>query len=366
MVGKTEKQNKVLYQCEDCGHFYETEELAKKCEEWCKEHKSCNLEIIKYAVRVNTNGRELNDNKPKNSIQNFIIGVLAGVLIVGGLIFLKVPTGQKESNQNFNQALIQQITSQVLPKEGFKTNLVWKDTVKKMIDCGVIDFEKLNKFYNNQVPEYIQNLISGKSSNEPIVINQETAGYLLNLLWPLGLSNKTEFNKNIPFNEKELRYLASTAGWPLSRAENAADYFNKCEIIKLTPEQEEIVYRVAQNTFRPCCNNSTFAQDCNHGSALLGALELGVTQGYTEDELYKLALKLNSFWFPDTYAKIALYLKLVENKDWPLVNNDIALIKEIMSAKYSSISGFIQNVDQKLAKLNLPGIQGSGGGCGLQ
>jgi hypothetical protein len=49
---KIEEQNKVLYQCEECSHFYETEELAKKCEEWCKEHKSCNLEIIKYAVRV--------------------------------------------------------------------------------------------------------------------------------------------------------------------------------------------------------------------------------------------------------------------------------------------------------------------------
>jgi len=51
MVRKIEKQNQVLYQYEECGHFYETEELAKKCEEWCKEHKSCNLEIIKYAVK---------------------------------------------------------------------------------------------------------------------------------------------------------------------------------------------------------------------------------------------------------------------------------------------------------------------------
>jgi hypothetical protein len=67
-------------------------------------------------------------------------------------------------------------------------------------------------------------------------------------------------------------------------------FFNKCEIIKLTKEQEDLVYKVAQNTFRPCCNNSTFAQDCNHGSALLGALELAASQGYNE-----LALQLNSF-----------------------------------------------------------------------
>jgi len=83
------------------------------------------------ANNINANGRELNDNKSKNNIKNFIVGVLVGVLIVSGLLFLKVPAGQKVSNQNFNQALIQQIIEQVLPKEGFKTNLVWKDTVKK-------------------------------------------------------------------------------------------------------------------------------------------------------------------------------------------------------------------------------------------
>ncbi len=245
----------------------------------------------------------------------------------------------------------------------------------------------MKKLYNGQIPEYLQKTING--SKEPIIIDRETASYLLNLFWPLGLSNKTEFNKNIPFTEKELSYLASTAGWWLGKENNGAAYFNKCEIIKLTPEQEAIVYEVAKNTFRPCCDNSTFAQDCNHGSALLGALELAASQGYSKDELYKLALQLNSFWFPDSYVKIALLKKVTENVDWPLTNARIntgetqmntdnfnlrksalnprqsALIKEIMSAKYSSISGYIQNVEQKLAKLNPPGIQTQGGSCGL-
>jgi methionyl-tRNA synthetase len=47
-----EKDNKKYYQCEECGHIYETEELANKCEEWCKEHKSCNLEIVKESVDI--------------------------------------------------------------------------------------------------------------------------------------------------------------------------------------------------------------------------------------------------------------------------------------------------------------------------
>jgi hypothetical protein len=29
---------------------YLTEDMAKKCEAWCVEHQSCNLDIIKYAV----------------------------------------------------------------------------------------------------------------------------------------------------------------------------------------------------------------------------------------------------------------------------------------------------------------------------
>jgi hypothetical protein len=101
----------------------------------------------------------------------------------------------------------------------------------------------------------------------------------------------------------------------------------------LTKEQEDLVYRVAQNTFRPCCDNSTFAQDCNHGSALLGALELAVSQGYNEDELYKLALQLNYFWFPQNYIETAIYFKVFENKDWQNVD-----LKLVMSREYSSIS----------------------------
>ena len=29
---------------------YYNEKTAKKCEEWCKKNKSCNLDIIKYAI----------------------------------------------------------------------------------------------------------------------------------------------------------------------------------------------------------------------------------------------------------------------------------------------------------------------------
>ncbi|MEM2918685.1 MAG: hypothetical protein QXY62_04220 [Candidatus Altiarchaeota archaeon] len=39
-----------LWQCEECKLFYKEKNFAKKCEEWCKKHNSCNLEIIKHAI----------------------------------------------------------------------------------------------------------------------------------------------------------------------------------------------------------------------------------------------------------------------------------------------------------------------------
>ncbi len=40
-----------LFQCPECKLFYKEKALAEKCRKWCAEHKSCNLEIIKHAVK---------------------------------------------------------------------------------------------------------------------------------------------------------------------------------------------------------------------------------------------------------------------------------------------------------------------------
>lgn len=40
-----------LYSCKQCGFSYKTEELARKCEDWCRKHRSCNIEIAKQAVQ---------------------------------------------------------------------------------------------------------------------------------------------------------------------------------------------------------------------------------------------------------------------------------------------------------------------------
>mgnify|MGYP001615810733 CR=1 FL=1 len=45
------KSNKKYYKCMECGLRYTDKETAEKCRAWCSEHKSCNLDIIKHAIK---------------------------------------------------------------------------------------------------------------------------------------------------------------------------------------------------------------------------------------------------------------------------------------------------------------------------
>ena len=52
MVKEEQYEGKTIYACSICGFGYETTELAQQCENYCKEHSSCSLEITKNAVRT--------------------------------------------------------------------------------------------------------------------------------------------------------------------------------------------------------------------------------------------------------------------------------------------------------------------------
>lgn len=40
-----------VYACPECGLIYKDAAWAKKCSVWCREHKSCNLEITSHAIK---------------------------------------------------------------------------------------------------------------------------------------------------------------------------------------------------------------------------------------------------------------------------------------------------------------------------
>ncbi len=280
----------------------------------------------------------------------------------GTLLTNKINNAQNVETGN---PLYDEVVKKVLPPEGFQTRIVLGDAITKLVSYGVIDLEKFKQIYGERGISEKELAILTQPSNEPLKIDDNNAGLLVNLLWSLGLANKTEFNKKSPVKGESIFNFASTGGWTLGKEDNGGKYFNKFEIVKLTPEQEVIALEIAQSTYRPCCNNSTFFQDCNHGSALLGLIELGASQGLSKDELYKAALQFNSFWFPQNYIETALYYKLARNTDWEDINP-----KEIMGLNYSSVSGWVKNVGQpfkEIAQKNpdlLPKKQG-GAGCGV-
>ncbi len=40
-----------LFKCKECDLKYDNIEWRDKCEKWCKENRSCNLDIIKYSIK---------------------------------------------------------------------------------------------------------------------------------------------------------------------------------------------------------------------------------------------------------------------------------------------------------------------------
>lgn len=277
-----------------------------------------------------------------------IIGVAAGAEYV----IARLPTRTKIPE------LTPDVIGQVVPKAGMPTGITFKDSIQKLVAAGVIDPDKF-RASTKDMPAWVERLFH-VPSDDPIVFNEATASYLLDLLWPLGLANKAAFNDDSPISTLSIPSFASTGGWTLGRRPNGYVYFNQVEAVRMTAAQQAMALKVAKTTFRPCCNNSSFFQDCNHGSALLGLVELAASQGAALDRLYQLALTANSYWFPDNYAKTALYFLHFHRKSWGDVDP-----KVILSATFSSVSGWETNVNYRLRRANvtLPGTSNGQRGC---
>src|SRR3989344_2118659 len=254
-------------------------------------------------------------------MKNTIKKILKSVAIIGVIMFLGfVPVAQKEL-----------------------FSLKWKNLGLQMVEAGVIDADKFESLYSQRggVSEADKKLLYGKDNGE-LVITEENSGMMLNMLWAFGLANKNPILEMGPMMDE--RYggaenFASTGGWTLAKG-NAMDHYSMHEFFALTPEQQALVDKVSRDIYRPCCKNSTYFPDCNHGMAMLGLLELMVSQRVSESEMYQVALVVNSYWFPDTYLTIATYL---ENKgvDWKNVNP-----QEILGLNYSSAQGYARIVSE--------------------
>lgn len=291
-----------------------------------------------------------NENKEKKDWTLPVSIVVAVVVVLTAFVYRAGESGPPEATAG----QLMRATS----TNGTILPVIWGNLGAEMVQAGVIDPEKFEAVYagSGGLDAYEHDLLYGKNNGQ-LTINGENAGVILNLLWPLGLSTKNSVLESGSIADP--RYggaggFASTGGWTIAVGD-AMDHFDKHPFITLTSDEQALVERVAQNIYRPCCDNPTSFPDCNHGMAMLGFLELMASEGASESEMYKDALILNQYWFPDTYANIARYFEGV-GQQYADIDPKIILGKE-----YSSISGY-NFVLSHIKPTNNP----SNGSCGVQ
>lgn len=271
-------------------------------------------------------------------------------------------TWQKTGGKLLDLSLVEK---EVLPESGVELPVAWGDIGPKLIALGVIDEAKFKQAVKLTLE---QEEILTKGSDKKIVIDATNGQFIVDMLWALGLAQKSIVYEEGPMgptspeaSRGKQNYadwvggFASTGGWSLARGE-ATGYLNRYDLIKLTPEQQKKVGEIAQNVYRPCCGNSTWFPDCNHGMAALAAIELMVAAGLDEKTIYRNVLALNSYWFSDTYVTIAT-LFARNGTAWKDMD-----AKTILGREYSSAQG-AQAIAKKVGPLPYKPQQ-QGGGCG--
>ncbi len=230
------------------------------------------------------------------------------------------------------------------PRASSSLTIPWNGMGQKLIDAGVLDKTKY------QISD------EGRAG-DTLVITEKNSREALNLLWAFGLANKNRILEEGPMMDP--RYggadrFASTGGWTIAKGD-PMNHYARHEFVPLTAAQQALVERVAKNVYRPCCNNSTYFPDCNHGMAMLGLLELLAARGATEDELYRAALAANRLWFTDEYATIGKFLGQRG------LTFETADPKQILGFGYSSATGY-QSILSQVRTLPVP--SGRGASCG--
>jgi len=249
------------------------------------------------------------------------------------------------------------VQEKVLPANGFTFNIRWGNLGARMVANGVIDKAKLAKAVSGDstLPEEYKAYFE-ESAPDTIVLNQTSARFWVDVLWGLGLANKSKvLTQGEMVRLGKTENFASTGGWTLG-VKKSMQIYAKYSYIPLTIEQEKTVEEIAGNIYRPCCGNSTAFPDCNHGMAALGLIELMVNQGFPREEIYKTVLAFNSYWFPQTYLDLAYYFEK-DGKDWEKVSP-----QEILAKNYSSAAGY-KDIKSKIDPVSWPALN-SGGGCG--
>ncbi len=308
---------------------------------------------------------EYTGSEPAQPKRDYLLpaSILISVLILSGTLMYIAGLNAERSKaeiktQQSNAPTTDVLGETITPSAGITLPARWGDLGKKMAAAGVIDEAQFRALYAQRGGLAAnESALLDASDNGNLVITAQNSGTMLNLLWAFGLGNKNPILEQGPMMDPQYGgagRFASTGGWTIA-AGNPMNHYSAHAFVTLTSDQQALVEKVAKNIYRPCCGNSVYFPDCNHGMAMLGLLELMASQGATENQMYKAALAVNSYWFPDMYRTIARYF---ESKGILPQSVDP---KEILGAAYSSAQGYARI--QTLVPAGQP-TQPTGG-CGV-
>ena len=282
-------------------------------------------------------------------ISSFLFGILADKILI--LRSEAIALSAVEEN---NKELVK-IQNKVI-KENYVFKIKWGDLGKRMVEDGVIDKVILAQAITgaDEFPKDLDKYFTDDQNK--IEVNQENAQFWVDVLWGLGHANKNKIlEEGEMMQDGDASGFASTGGWTLGIGDPMSHY-SQHSYITLSDKQQKIVEEIAGNIYRPCCGNSTAFPDCNHGMAMLGLIELMVSQGFSKDEIYKTALAFNTYWFPETYFEAALYIDK-NGGDYNKISP-----KKLLSQKFSSAMRD-EAISKEAQSIQWP-ILGNGGSCG--
>jgi len=288
-------------------------------------------------------------------------GLLAFLVLASGIAYF---LWQRDSGDAFNELVelavdySKQQNQVTLPDE-YTLPVTYGDIGPQLLVAGAINYEQFVEVYNRSgqpLTNEQQNILQ-YGSDEPIVINRENAYFLLNFFWAFGLTNQNAILDNGPlaqYADGDISNFASTGGWTIGE-KSATELYSSTPIVELDAEQQALLETIAEQVYRPCCNNHTAFADCNHGMAMLGILEVMAAQDASLDEMFEAAKYLNAFWFPQQTMELALFFQVTYRQDFASID-----AHQAVGATYFSATGF-RTLHQYLTDSNLLQPTGNGG-----
>jgi hypothetical protein len=276
--------------------------------------------------------------KTRTEVRRTIAAIALGALLFGLMMASAILAAPNTSAVKISKAQhmahppidIKALSNVVNPPNGYTLPVQYGQMGPKLLEAGVIEIAGLKQQYQQtgQVlsDKDIDHLIRG--SQEPIVINQQNAPFLLTLFWGVGLSNQN------PIIDKSSNLKSND--WTVGR-KSGSDLFSSTVILKLSSDQQARVEELAKAVYRPCSDTSTLSPDNKYSIAILGLLEFMASQDVSSDEMFSTVKQVNAFWFPQQTLEQAIFFVATQLKDY--VNVDA---RWLTSQQYFSATGFRQ------------------------